>query len=177
MAVVDANPENIIVWQVDVSPNPSGLSRMAGAWVLAAGDCETLKSLVQARYLVATASGLDACRRVSADGYTATIDLSLTLDEVAAEIKRLQGKFEEAATASKSALVPPTWPKLPQSFEATSPTDPKAPVHVAVALGIARWLELVALAWESLEQQRLMRKYLRGEEEEQRRFPLVEARP
>lgn len=53
------------------------------------------------------------------------------------------------------------------------PRDPQAPAEVAAALGIAPWLESVALAWESLEQQRLIRKYLRGKETNQRPFPVV----
>lgn len=175
VAVVDANVNRVIVWQVDVSANPSGLSRMSGAWVLAVDDHNTLKTLTQARYLAATDAGLAACERAGADCYTANIDLALTLAEVAAEVDRLQEIFENAAAESKSALVPPTWPKLPLRIDRDNPPlDRNAPKEVAVALGMARWLESVALSWESLEQQRLIRKYLRGEDEKHRRLPIVE---
>lgn len=175
VAVVDANPNSVIVWQVDVSSNPSGLSRMSGAWVLGVNESKTLKTLTQNRLLAATDAGLATCKRAEANGYAANIDLALTLAEVAAEVDRLQASFEQAAAESKSALVPPTWPKLPQAFAGDKPpVNRTAPTEAAVALGIARWLESVALAWESLEQQRLMRKYFRGDNDGRRRLPIVE---
>ncbi|MBI5340873.1 MAG: hypothetical protein HZB45_24590 [Mycolicibacterium rufum] len=176
VAVVDASADAIIVWQVDVSSDPSGLSRMSGAWVLAATDSTTLRSLTEARYLAATRAGLGACRRARASGYTARIDLSLTLTQVSDEVDRLQKMFEQAVAGWKSTLVPPAWPTLPRCIDADKPpVDRDAPGDVLFALEIARWLEAVALAWEVVEQQRLMRKQLRGEHESYRKLPLATA--
>ena len=42
------------------------------------------------------------------------------------------------------------------------PLAPGARAEVEVALGLARWLEAMALAWEEIESQRLRRSYMIG---------------
>ncbi|MGY4647679.1 hypothetical protein [Mycobacterium sp. URHB0021] len=174
VAVVDADSDNAIVWHIDVSSDVAGLSRMSGAWVLGLDEHDKLELLTRSRYLAATTQGENACENARAQGHSGLIDLAQTIKVVEAEINRLQANFEEAAAKSKSALVSPRWPRLPHDFDVSRPpADADAPAQVAIALGIARWLESVALAWESLEQQRTMRKYLRGDDVEQRAFPIV----
>jgi hypothetical protein len=96
-----------------------------------------------------------------------------TLSAVESEIRRLQKVFEQAAAKSKSKLIAATWPHLPAAIDLEhAPADANAPQNVVVTLGIARWLEAVAVAWESLERQRLARKYMRGDDLTQRAFPL-----
>lgn len=173
VAVVDAKSGKVIVWHVDVSTNPSGLSRMSGAWVLLADDTGTLRTLTQGRSLTATKAGMEACERGQVDGYVGVVDLVHARTHIESEILRFQSLFEEAAAASKSKLIPPTWPRLPDLIDlASPPIDKNARAEVAVALGIARWLESLALVWESLEAQRLMRKYLRGDDDVERQFPV-----
>jgi hypothetical protein len=173
VAVVDANQHNAAVWQVDVGVD-AGLTRMCGAWLLQPDDFEKLKTLTEMRYLVPTPSGAEVCSSVHLVGHRGVIDLGQTLAEVDSEMVRLQEQFEAVAAKSKSKLIAPTWPRLPTQIDlANPPRDIRAPTEVAAALGIARWLESVALAWESLEQQRLIRRYLRGKEANQRPFPIV----
>ena len=173
VAVIDANADESIVWQVDVSADTQGSSRMCGAWVLAANEYAKPKLLTQARYLVATPAGDKALDRASAHDNRGVVDLAATVTVVELEITRLQIVFERAAATSKSSLVAPTWPPLPKAIDlGQPPVDVKAPQNVAVTLGIARWLEAVALVWESLERQRLIRKYMRDKDQTQRPFPL-----
>lgn len=174
VAIVDAADDESIVWHVDVSLDTQGSSRMCGAWVLAARDQRTLQSLTRARYLVATPAGGKALNRAGAGDNRGVIDLTASRDAVESEIGRLQTSFEEAASKSKSSLIAPTWPRLPKPIGLRQPpVDVKVPQNVAATLGIARWLEVLALAWESLERQRLARRYMRGDDLTQRPFPLL----
>ena len=172
VAVVDAADDRVVVWQVDIGAD-AGLTRMCGAWVIDPGKIGALKNLTQSRYLVATPMGAKACAGAGADGHTGVIDLRLIIEAVDAEIRCLQTAFDTALVKSKSKLIAPTWPRLPNPINlADPPRDRNAPDEVAAALGIARWLETVALAWESLEQQRLARRYLKGKEAIQRPLPI-----
>jgi hypothetical protein len=175
VAVVDAHGTNAVVWHVDMSPNDSGLSRLSGAWVLPKCDLGTLKLLVQLRYLVATAKGLKVCP----DVHAGLVDLGVTTGGIEAEVNRLQNLYDEQVAAKvKSTLVPPRWPKFPECIDlARPPRDIHAPANVAAALGIARWLESIALAWVFVEQQRLSRKFLHGGCLEQRPFPIRVLQP
>ena len=172
VAVVDAQPHKTIVWHVDVSTNPSGLSRMSGAWIVSADDTNVLTTLTRARYVTTTGAGRDMCR----GNHAGVVDVAATHAAIASEIEHFQTEFEKAAAASNSKLIAPRWPRLPNVIDlANPPADTNAPAEVAVALGIARWLESLALVWESLETQRLMRKYLRGDDDDQRPFPISAA--
>jgi hypothetical protein len=173
VAIVDANTEGTIVWQVDVSSDTQGSSRMCGAWVLAADEAGKLERLTQARYVVATRAGDRVLRRITGHGHRGVVDLASTLSAVESEIRELQTVFDRAARSSKSNLIVPTWPHLPEAIDLRHPpADASAPQGVAVTLGIARWLEAVAFAWESLERQRLARKYMRGNELTPRALPI-----
>lgn len=172
VAVVDAADDRVVVWQVDISAD-AGLTRMCGAWVIDASETSTLRNLTESRYLVATPAGAKACAGAGAEGHTGVIDLRLVVEAVEAEIHCLQTAFDTALAKSRSKLIAPTWPRLPNPIDlGNPPRDRNAPDDVAAALGIARWLETVALVWESLEQQRLARKYLRGKETSQRPLPI-----
>jgi hypothetical protein len=174
IAIVDAAATDTIVWQVDVSADPGGLSRMCGAWVFNADEGEKLKPLTEARYLVATPAGNRECSRAGARTHLGHVDLAQTVSAVESEIVCLQALFELEAAKSKSKLVVPAWPRTPKAIDlAHPPVDALAPKKVAPALGIARWLEAMALIWESIEGQRLMRKFMRNDELDQRPFPLV----
>lgn len=174
VAVVDANAEAIIIWHVDVSPDPSGLSRMCGAWVLEGTDVHTFETLTRGRYLATTPAGGAVRDGLRPDHHRGVLDLGRVDAEIASVVDRFQELFKEAAAASKSTLIEPTWPRLPGRIDPENPpADGGAPERVAVALGIARWLESMALVWESLEVLRESRKYLRGENEGQREFPVA----
>jgi hypothetical protein len=173
VAIVDAAEDESIVWHVDVSSDTQGLSRMCGAWVIAADEDHKVNLLTQSRYLLSTDAGARACKRVGVEGHLGLVDVVATLSAVDAERTRLQEVFERAAEASKSSLIAPTWPHLPKPVDLTHPPQDRiAPPNCAGALGVARWLESVAVAWESLERQRLIRKYMRGNDPTQRHFPL-----
>jgi hypothetical protein len=173
VAIVDANADETIVWQVDVSSDTQGSSRMCGAWILAADDGDKLELLTRTRDVVVTKAADRAFRRATGNGDRGLVDLARTLSAVESEIVRLQTVFEQAAAKSKSNLIAPSWPHLPEVIDlAQPPVDANAPQNVAVTLGIARWVEAVAVAWEGLERQRLARKYMRGNELTQRTFPL-----
>ncbi|MGB3484162.1 MAG: hypothetical protein WBB07_18350 [Mycobacterium sp.] len=173
VAIVDTNAGGIVVWHVDVGVNPFGLSRMCGAWVLQPDGAGTLRTLTHRRYLITSGAGSDACRHLDADHHRGVLDLDAILAYIACEIDRLQSRFDEANAVAKSALVPPVRPRLPQAIDLERPpVEPVAPQETAVALGVARWLESVALAWESVEQQRLSKRYLCVDDDCQRGFPV-----
>jgi hypothetical protein len=173
VAIVDVADDESIVWQVDVSSDTQGSSRMCGAWVVAADEDHKVRLLTQSRYLLSTDAGAQVCKRAGVDGHLGLVDVAATLSAVDAEGTRLQEVFERAAAASKSSLIAPTWPRLPKPLDlANPPLDRIAPSNCAAALGVARWLESVAVAWESLERQRLIRRYMRGNAPVQRTFPL-----
>ncbi|MBB3753672.1 hypothetical protein FHT44_006194 [Mycolicibacterium sp. BK634] len=173
VAVVDAGGDESIVWQVDVSADTQEASRMCSAWVLAAGADDKVRLLTRSRYLLPTTAGRRVCEEAGADGHLGLVDAAATLSAVDAERARLQSVFEQEATVSKSTLVAPTWPHLAEPLDlASPPLDRIAPSNCAAALGVARWLESVAVAWESLERQRLIRKYMRGDNLTPRSFPL-----
>lgn len=174
-AVVDAADGSVIVWQVDMSAD-AGLTRMSGGWVIDSNARVALRSLTQGRYLVATSTGVKACAKADAGSHAGMIHLALVIDAVAAEISELQATFDRALSNSRTKLIAPKWPWLPPLIDLEDPPyDRNAPGGVAAALGIARWLEALALAWESLEQQRLARRYLRGKETTQRPLPIYVA--
>ena len=141
--------------------------------MLTADEDDKVRLLTQSRYLLSTAAGARVCERAGADGHRGLVDPIATLSAVHTERTRLQGVFEQEAAVSKSTLIAPAWPHLPERLDLADPTrDRIAPSNCAVALGVARWLESVAVAWESLERQRLIRKYMRGDAPAQRDFPL-----
>ena len=103
------------------------------------GEIDTLKNLTQSRYLVATPTGAKACAGAGAEGHTGVIDLRLVVEAVEAEIDCLQTAFDAAMAKSKSKLIAPTWPRLPNPIDlGDPPRDRNAPDDVAAALGIAR---------------------------------------
>ena len=172
VAVVDAADDRVVVWQVDIGAD-AGLARMCGAWVIDASETSMLRNLTESRYLVATPAGAKACACAGAEGHTGVIDLRLIIESIDAEIQCLQTAFDTALAKSKSKLIAPTWLRLPDPIDlGDPPRDRNAPDDVAAALGIARWLETVALAWESLEQQRLARTCLRSTETSRRPLPI-----
>ena len=70
-------------------------------------------------------------------------------------------------------LVAPEWPQVPEQIDLENPPRTAgAPDLVASALGIARWLEMLAVAWGSLERQRLARRYLRLDDPSPRALPI-----
>jgi hypothetical protein len=173
VTIVDAARDDSIVWQVDVSSDTQGSSRMCGAWVIAADGDHEVRLLTRSRYLLSTNGGARVCKRAGVDGHLGLVDVVATLSAVDAERIRLQEVFERAAASSKSSLIAPTWPHLPKPLDLVHPPqDRMAPPNCAAALGVARWLESVAVAWESLERQRLIRNYMRGNDPIQRNFPL-----
>ncbi|AQT81184.1 hypothetical protein B1R94_20880 [Mycolicibacterium litorale] len=149
------------------------MSRMAGAWVIGSDEPTRLNALTQDRYLVGTPAGMEVYRSLQSDTGADEIDLGMTLVSIEDEIDCLRKKFEEAAAKSKSRLIEPSWPRPPRPLNLEAPpADASAPAEVAVVLGIARWLEALAMTWEAIEQQRMMRKYLRGKDAGRRRLPV-----
>jgi hypothetical protein len=172
VAVVDAAEDRTIVWQVDVSAEVE-MTRMCGAWVIESTDSDTLTNLTQDRYVVATPAGAKACDRADARTHRGVIDLDRVVNAITSEIHRLQTVFDTASARSKSKLITPSWPRIPAVLDLENPPrDSNAPDDVAIALAIARWLEAVALAWESVEQQRMARKHLRGKATNRRPLPI-----
>jgi hypothetical protein len=98
VAIVDAADDESIVWQVDVSSDTQGFSRMCGAWVIAADEDHKVRLLTQSRYLLSTDAGARVCKRAGVDGHLGLVDVGATLSAVDAE--PMQEVFEAAAAAS-----------------------------------------------------------------------------
>jgi DNA polymerase-3 subunit epsilon len=161
LAVVDQVDEVPVVWWVDIGPRIAGMSRLCGAWVLDGDDHEqTLRSLTAARAIVATTAGqtlLDAQQIAPAR----ILDADATLTAVIATRDELQVVYEEAEAIRRTTLTPPRWPSLPQPLDTETASTPGGDPRTSRALGIARWLHALCAAWDTIEEQRLARPYMR----------------
>lgn len=161
VAVVDASADSVIVWHVDLGAGTSGMSRMCGAWVLI-NEPIKLELLTRDRLVVATAAGAGAM--AAAGNHTAMVDLVDTLNNVTQERDRLQRLYDDLPASRKKNLVAPRWPHLPIASDRDhSPRAETTNPAVAVALGVARLLEQLAVAWTAIERQRTARTYLYGD--------------
>lgn len=161
VAVVDGG-RNVVVWWVSVRPaHGSGVGRLTGAWVLAPTEvAEKVPLLLSGRTLLITPAGHDALGsyRIAVDE---VVDIGASEHAVAAEVGRLQLAYrQELGRLPGRSLVEPSWPTLAPYTDA--PTGPGATREVDVTLHIARWLAELAGAWDSLEGQRLTRRYLQS---------------
>ncbi|GAB3365975.1 hypothetical protein GCM10027300_41840 [Modestobacter lapidis] len=161
LAVVDGVDGVPVVWWVDVGPRVAGMSRLCGAWVLDGDDRgRTLRTLTVSRVIVATASGqalLDE-QEVVPDRF---LDTEATFAAVVGVRDELQAVYEGEAVR-KSALTPPRWPALPQPLDVKRAATPGGDPRTARALGIAQWLRSLCAAWDTIEEQRLARSYMRS---------------
>lgn len=172
VAVAHADDGVIAIWHVDVGPD-NGLARMAGAWVLALGasvlgdEAEKAEILLRGRRVLATAEGRAAVEglTVSIEGF---VDADATRAGISVEIARLQEAFDAAMATRKTKLVNPSWPTPPEALAVEEGVGLDGE-GVAVALGMARWLESVAKTWEKVEAQRVTRKFLQGDSGKERR--------
>jgi hypothetical protein len=166
VAVVHAEPDTVAVWHVDVGVDKPGFSRMSGAWSKPRGETRTIELVTRQRIVLPTPSGQKALSKAKAApaGY---LDVEAVFSSVIAERDRLQGIYESRKTKSKT-LVAPTWPEMPDLLDLDAP--PRIEVAdqdndcVPIALGIARWLERLAVAWAAIEGQRVVRAYMVGAE-------------
>jgi hypothetical protein len=176
-AVVDATPDIVVVWHVDIGTDNTGLSRMCGAWVLD-NEPHKLELLTRDRLIVATTAGAEALPS-SAKNPTAILDLAGIRANIAEERERLQRLYDELPPARKKTLVAPRWPQLPACIELDTlpPTEHTESDHIALALGIGRYLEQLATVWSAIEGQRTTRSYLAnnspGQPTVSRKLPLA----
>ncbi|MGY2084312.1 exonuclease domain-containing protein [Blastococcus sp. SYSU DS0539] len=161
LAVVDQFDNVPVVWWVDIGPRIAGMSRLCGAWVLDGDGHElTLRSLTATRTIVATTAGqslLDAQQIAPAR----VLDAKATLRAAAATRDELQAVYEEAEAVRRTTLTPPRWPTLPQPLDTETASTPGGDPRTSRALGIARWLHALCAAWDTIEEQRLARPYMR----------------
>jgi len=157
VAVVDAGPKTVTVWHIDISNVQTGLGRLCGAWVVDSDDTRTVELVTRTRLVLATKSGQAALKRASAKP-VGRLDVAATLKSIRAERDRLQHIYEQQPGKT---LVPPRWPDIPGALDMEAPPlAPDVRAEVAVALGVARWLERMARSWEEIESQRLRRSYM-----------------
>lgn len=161
VAVVDGGP-NVIVWWVSVRPaHGSGVGRLTGAWVLTPAEVAgKVPLLLGGRTLLVTPAGHHALgsHGIAVDE---VVDIRASEQAVAAEVGRLQLAYrDELGRLPGRSLVEPNWPTFAPYTDA--PADPGPAREVDVTLHIARWLAELAGAWDSLEGQRLTRRYLQS---------------
>lgn len=159
VAVVDAGANTVTVWHVNVGTEAPGISRMSGAWVLN-DELPKVELLTRGRLVAATPAGAEALR--SADAAPAgALDITQTVNAVVKERDRLQAIYDALPTSRKKTLVAPRWPDIPSAVSLADPPRAQATDDtVAIALGVARFLERLATAWEDVEHQRTVRAYL-----------------
>lgn len=161
LAVVDADSpaDTVIVWHVDVGAQAPGMSRMCGAWVLT-NQPEKVELLIRDRLVVATAAGLAAIPFGGRDS-APVVDLVRTVNNVVSERDRLQAIYDALPASRKKTLVAPRWPAIPVVVSLSDPPHAEnADPVVAVALGLARFLDQLADAWAACERERIARDYL-----------------
>ena len=165
VAVVYLSDGQLAIWHVDVGPD-SSLARMAGAWVLPAGDAEKAVPLLQGRRILATPQGRASVEALFADldrAIDGFVDVDATLKGIDDVITDLQAAFEAEVAGRKAKLVNPAWPTPPAALDVAALersvlADGGDPV--TIALGVARWLEGLAKTWEKVEAQRVTRSFL-----------------
>lgn len=161
LAIVDAADGVPVVWWVDLGPRIAGMSRLCGAWVLDGDDVsKTLLALTATRVSLFTADGQVILKEheVATDR---SLDLESTLAAVVAIRDDLQAAYTEAATTKKS-LTAPRWPTLPDPLDVETAQTPGGDPRTSRALGIARWLNDLCQAWDTVEDERLKRSYMRA---------------
>ncbi|WP_448613604.1 exonuclease domain-containing protein [Modestobacter sp. URMC 112] len=162
LAVVDQVDDVPVVWWVDIGPRIAGMSRLCGAWVLDGDDRDrTLRSLTASRVIIATATGqslLDE-QQVVPDRI---LDDEATLTAIVATRNELQAVYKEAEAVRRTTLTPPRWPILPPPLDPGSASMPGGDPRTSRALGIARGLNALCAAWDTIEEQRLARPYMRS---------------
>ncbi|MCZ2849154.1 exonuclease domain-containing protein [Modestobacter sp. VKM Ac-2978] len=162
LTVVDQVDNVPVVWWVDIDSRIAGMSRLCGAWVFDEdGHEQTLRSLTAARAIVATKAG-----QTLLEGHQIApariLDAEATLTAVIAARDELQAVYEEAAASRRTTLTPPRWPTtLPQSLDTETASISGGDPRTSRALGIARWLHALCAAWDTIEEQRLARPYMR----------------
>lgn len=156
--VVDAHGGEVLIWHVNTGPD-LGMPRMAGAWMINVDDTAKVKLLVEQRRVLATDEGkaVLAAIGVSVHEY---IDAQATVRHLAAERDNLQAIYE--AHPNCEGLVSPRWPSLPTTADLHNPPAVASDSVTGRALHSARWLEQVAHAWDRIEAQRLLRKFMPG---------------
>lgn len=158
VAVVDAAATTVAVWHVSVGNDAPGMSRMCGAWVLN-DEPQKVELLTRDRHVVATPAGAEALRSIKIT--PARMDPTEIVNAVIAERDRLQAIYDALPTSRKKTLVAPSWPHIPSTIDLDDPPKAQATeATVAVALGVARFVEQLATAWADLERQRTVRDYL-----------------
>jgi hypothetical protein len=149
IAVVDQPVEDrVVVWHVSVG---DGLeSTMAGAWVLPSDD-ERIDGLLVGRLLVTTDGAVGR--------FSGGADAAALAKAVQGEVDALDQAFTaHLATlpSSRRQLVRPRWPRVPAVATPTTAGDPVA----SEALGLARWLSDLLVAWGEVEGLRPARPFL-----------------
>lgn len=161
LAVVDQVDNVPVVWWVDIGPRIAGMSRLCGAWILDEdGPEQTLRSLTAGRVIVATTTGqslLEAQQIAPAR----ILDAEATLTAAVATRDELQAAYEDAEAHRRTTLTPPRWPSLPQPLDTETASTPGGDPATSGALGIGRWLQALCAAWDTIEEQRLARPYMR----------------
>ena len=163
LAVIDGIADVPVIWWVDLGPRSNGVSRLCGAWVLDDAErVQKLQTLTALRMTVATAAGqslLDE-HRVEIDR---VVDVGATGAAVLAVRDELQLAYEQAVTTRKNgrSLIAPAWPTLPAPLDVESAETSAGDSRTCRALAIARWLNHLCVVWDTIEEQRLARAYLR----------------
>lgn len=166
VAVVDATPDNVIVWwsNIGLQPDPT-MGRLCGAWKLDLGSDEELESLIFRRIVLPTNAGSNALKLAGLNP-DRILDVGATVAAAIAARDRCQDAFEseQARRGKRAPLRAPSWPSFPAALDVENPpawsaTSPSADTDAA--LSIAHWLAALCTCWEQLERERLGRPLLR----------------
>jgi hypothetical protein len=167
VAVVDATPDNVIVWwaNIGLQPDPT-MGRLCGAWKLDLGSDEELESLIFKRIVLPTNAGSHALKLAGLNP-DRILDVGATVAAAIAARDRCQDVFddEQAQRGKRAPLRAPNWPSFPAPLDVENPPawsamNPSG-ADTDAALSIAHWLAALCTRWESLESERLGRPLLR----------------
>lgn len=150
--VLDKRGDRLVVWHVNVG-RAIGLSRLSGAWVVAADDAEVVGTLT---------AGYDAvwCDGVAEEVATAAVvDLDATFAAAQAEVEAADSLFTEYQAAQSNKPIRPEWPEFVHPAQAR-----QAPCVVDEivydVLVLARGIAGLADAWSDFESLRVARHFL-----------------
>ncbi|MFE6864486.1 hypothetical protein [Nocardia sp. NPDC057668] len=150
VVVLSQTNDRLVVWHVNVGRG-MGLSRLSGAWVVDAGDGETVERLTGGHRRL-------WCDEVAGDAAD-VVDLAGTVAAVEAEVEAVDGVFTRHQETLAGKLIRPVWPEMVHPAAARQPlhdVDPEVRPVLAMAWGLAG----LADAWAEFESLRVARPFL-----------------
>lgn len=173
VAIINGESGRTAVWHVDIGPSAIQMSRLAGAWVADNKEIDTWLTpnregvfphvLVGLR-LVAFGDKLPSALQPFRPRLGAQVDPQRTRVEVVKWRDKCNEQHSAALTKAGKPRMPIDWPEIPPPIEWEAMHAAQRGLTgdplIAETIGLARWIEQLASAWNGIENERLARPHL-----------------